>query len=112
METNIAEVEINGVKYIRKDAVSTKPEPGANDIRIVVLQRGWVVVGQYTETGDDVTITKASVIRVWGTTKGLGELVNGPTSKTVLDPSGTVKATKIGIVMTLDCEASKWQSKL
>lgn len=111
-QMNVEKIEVNGVKYIREDAIRQAPDTGDDDIRIVVLQRGWVCVGQYSEDGDDVTIEKASVIRQWGTQKGLGELIDGPLSKTVLDKSGTVRTTKLGIVMTLDCEGSKWTSKL
>ena len=56
-----------------------------NEIRIVVLQRGWVVVGRYAATDTEVTITDASVIRVWGTDRGLGQLSTGPTDSTILD---------------------------
>lgn len=78
------------------------------DYRIVVLHRGWVVVGKYKESGDEVIVKDASVIRRWGTTKGLGELINGPLADTVLDPCGTVRANKLAVVMTLDCDGSKW----
>ena len=79
------------------------------DIRIVVLQRGWVVVGQWGQDGDQVTITDASVIRRWGTTKGLGEIAkDGPTGDTILDPAGTVRCNELAVVMSLDCDESKW----
>jgi hypothetical protein len=76
--------------------------------QIVVLQRGWVVVGDVTPTGDELTIENASVIRFWGTTKGLGELVNGPTEKTKLDPAGTVTAHALAVVLRIDVDAEKW----
>lgn len=82
------------------------------EVRIVVLQRGWVVVGRYVEDGDEVTITDASVIRIWGTTKGLGELVNGPTEATVLDPAGTVRAHRGAVVLTLDADTAAWGAVL
>ena len=78
--------------------------------RIVVLQRGWVVVGQVSQSGDDVTITDASVIRTWGTTKGLGELaLNGPLPRTKLDPCGTVRAHVAAIVMQMESDGAKWR---
>lgn len=82
------------------------------EVRIVVLQRGWVVVGYYREDGDEVTVTDASVIRVWGTTKGLGELVEGPTRSTVLDRAGTVRAHRGAVVLTVDADAAKWADEL
>lgn len=81
-----------------------------NDIKIVVLQRGWVVVGKYAKEGHEVIITDASVIRRWGTTKGLGEIAeNGKTSSTVLDKCGTVRAHEQTVVMSIDCNQDKWK---
>lgn len=78
--------------------------------RIVVLQRGWVVVGQVSQTGDELTITDASVIRTWGTTKGLGELaLNGPLSGTKLDPCGTVRAHIAAVVFQMESDGAKWK---
>jgi hypothetical protein len=80
---------------------------------IVVLQRGWVVVGDVAEDTDSlVRLENASVVRRWGTTKGLGEMAaSGPLSETVLDacPAG-VKAHPLAIVMRMPCEAAAWQS--
>lgn len=76
--------------------------------KIVVLQRGWVVVGQVERDGDELVIYSASVIRRWGTTRGLGELVDGPLKDTVLDPAGTVRAHALGVVLTIDVQAEKW----
>jgi hypothetical protein len=83
-----------------------------HEIRIVVLQRGWVVVGRYAATDTEVTITDASVIRVWGTDKGLGQLSTGPTESTILDPAGTVRAHPMSVVLTIDCEEAGWLSAL
>jgi hypothetical protein len=76
--------------------------------QIVVLQRGWVVVGDVTREGDELMIHEASVIRKWGTTKGLGELIDGPLADTVLDAAGTVRANVLGVVLAIDVTASKW----
>lgn len=76
--------------------------------QIVVLQRGWVVIGDVSKDGDEIVVENASVIRRWGTTKGLGQLANGPTSTTVLDKAGTVRAHELAVVFTLDVDASKW----
>lgn len=80
--------------------------------KIVILQRGWVVVGQVSQTENEVTIEKASVIRRWGTTKGIGELVNGPLPNTVLDPAGTVKAHPLSVVMAIDADTDGWKKAL
>jgi len=79
-------------------------------IQILVLQRGWVVVGETKKEGSEVVVSKSSVIRRWGTTKGLGEIaLGGPTADTVLDPAGTVRVHELAVVMTIDCDAEKWQ---
>lgn len=78
------------------------------DIRIVVLQRGWVVVGEYWANGDARELRRASVIRRWGTTKGLGELVSGPLSSTVLDPCGSVRFHALGEIMSIEVSESGW----
>lgn len=59
MEQNINEIEINGLKYIRKDSVKeTKQYEG--DIKIVVLQRGWIYVGRFERNGNDCKLHNAS----------------------------------------------------
>ena len=90
-----------------QDAPAETPTPAA-DLRIVVLQRGWVVVGVYRRDGDEITITDASVIRRWGTNRGLGQLANGPTDSTVLDAAGTVRAHALAVVMTIDADPAGW----
>lgn len=84
------------------------------DYRIVVLQRGWVVVGRYSEKGDRGYLDGASVIRRWGTEKGLGQLVNGPITEgkyapTILDKCyGRVEFLLGTTVLILNAEADKW----
>ena len=83
MEQKITEVEINGIIYVPKDSVQTKQFDG--DIKIVVLQRGWIYVGKFERIGNDCKLHNAYNIRSWGTTKGLSELVNGVTSSKPLN---------------------------
>lgn len=80
--------------------------------KIAVLQRGWVYVGRFSRSGDECLLTDAACIRVWGTTKGLGEIAaNGPTSKTVLDPCPDVRFHVLTAVLLLDCASEKWASR-
>jgi len=101
------------MKTITVDGVDYAPVTPENaPVRIVILQRGWVVVGYWQRDGEDVTITRAKVIRKWGTTAGLGELVSGPTDDTVLDPAGTVRAHILGVVASIDVDVDAWSGVL
>ena len=78
---------------------------------ILVLQRGWVVVGHLAQDDETkVVLENASVIRQWGTTKGLGQLaLEGPTTQTQLDPCGFVETHPAAIILRMPCsEAGKW----
>lgn len=81
-----------------------------NDVRIVILQRGWVVVGHYSRAGNRCYLNNAKVIRNWGTSKGLGEIAeNGPTEKTILDSSPTVEFHELTEIANIKCNTSKWK---
>ena len=99
-------IELNGVRYVRET-------PPSDDVRIVVLHRGHVVVGYYSQDGGEVIVRRPSVVRIWGATRGLGEIAaGGPTSKTILDPCGEVRVHRLAVIMSIKCEASKWTAKL
>ncbi len=85
-----------------KTEAKQKPvEMGQN---IVVLDRGFVYVGDVTIDGDFATITNAKNIRYWGTKKGLGELTNGPLAETKLDEIGIVKAPMRAVIHFVPCK--------
>lgn len=77
--------------------------------QIVVLDRGFVYVGDVRQAGDFIVIENAKNVRRWGTTKGLGELAaNGPLPNTKLDDAGTVRAPLRALISLIACEASAW----
>lgn len=80
--------------------------------QIVILQRGWVYVGQMQKVGYQCELKNASCIRVWGTTAGLGELAsNGPTSTTKLEPCKLpVRFHYLTSIACLECDPTKWKS--
>lgn len=84
------------------------------EIKIAILQRGWVMVGRFGKSGTQCFLENASVIRTWGTTKGIGEIaMNGPIEdKTILDPCGNVEFHELTIVALLECDQSKWKKAL
>jgi hypothetical protein len=95
------EVIINGIRYL--------PVQESSPIKIVILQRGWVMIGRFNRVGSDCTLTNAYVIRRWGTSKGLGELAEeGEKRETILDKAGIVKFDYLTVVATIDCDESKW----
>lgn len=105
MNQEIDQITVNGKVYY----ASKKTEP-SGEIKIVVLQRGWVLVGRFSKEGTQCKLSGASVIRNWGTTKGLGELAeNGPLSSTKLDKcNGLVEFDILTVVLTLSVSESKW----
>ena len=77
---------------------------------VVVLDREFVYVGHVECDADWCVISDAHNIRIWGTTKGLGELVrSGPTDKTTLDAVGTVRAPMRAVISVIDTEEALWK---
>lgn len=98
-------VTINGVEYA----------PINNNLgtKIVVADRGWVFIGVATKNDDvGVELTKANVIRRWGTDTerpGLGWLaLHGKTENTILEPTGMVFVPRNSIVAVIDVVA-EWE---
>jgi len=102
-------IKIDEVEYVRKDSVLVT----SGVVRIVILQRGFVMVGYYSKDGSDCCLESANIIRVWGTTRGLGEIaLDGPTSKTVLDKCPTVHFHELTVIATINCVEAKWSGKM
>jgi hypothetical protein len=109
MEQLLNEIEINGVKYYRE----LKNENITSQIKIVVLQRGNIVIGRFQRDGNQCKMYNAHVIRNWGTEHGLGQLTKGKTSKTILDKCyGVVEFDYLTVIMSIDCEESAWKNAL
>jgi hypothetical protein len=81
-------------------------------IQIVVADRGFIYVGEVSIDAEWVYIQKASNIRLWGTTKGLGELVNGPLANTKLDKTGNLKLSRRALISLISVEENPWKSVL
>jgi hypothetical protein len=107
MQTKVEEISVNGISYVPKGSESKIEYTG--DIKIVVLQRGWVYIGRFERNGNDCKLHNAYNIRKWGTTKGLPELVNGAISNTVLDKcEGVIEFDWLTVVHTITVNQSKW----
>jgi len=70
---------------------------------IAVLDNGFVYSGDCFIEDKFLLITNCKNIRQWGTTKGLGELVNGILPKTVLDEVGQVSVPIGRLVHLIKC---------
>lgn len=107
----MTEVIVDDEVYVKKTDLSKNSD---TPIKIVILQRGWAMVGRLKREGSDCSLEDASVIRTWGTTKGLGEIAqDGPTSSTKLDPcNGLVQFDYLTVVATISCNEDKWKKKL
>ena len=88
---------------------TTTPGCVNHGLQIVILDRGFVFVGDVSEDGVWLLIKNARNIRRWGTSKGLGELAkNGPLADTKIDDAGTVRAPMRAVIGLLQCEAASW----
>lgn len=100
-------ITIDDQVYVKQSDLPAGPP---TDFRIIVADRGWVFVGQCVDEEDgSVTINDAKCIRYWGTDNdkpGLGYLaLNGPTSKTKIDPCGVVRIPSHARVASFDVKA-------
>lgn len=80
--------------------------------QIVIAVSGWAFVGDFEPAEGATVLRGASVVRVWGTTKGIGEIaLGGPTKDTVLDPCGVVRIPAASVVATIECNEASWTRK-
>lgn len=86
------------------------------EIKIGVLDRGFVVVGRWklhTDLAYHWRISPCRIIRVWGTSNGLTELCAGPIrGKTILDPVSheTIPFRFVGRI--IDASEEGWRKHL
>ena len=104
------QITLNGKTYY-SSPVNSKIN---GDYKIVILQRGWVMIGRLERIGSDCKLHNASVIRNWGTTKGLGELaMEGKKKDTKLDKcGGIVEFDYLTVVATIAVNEDLWKNEL
>ena len=74
MSNQVKTISIDGVDYVRADQV---PKTLSGSRHLVVMDRGWVFVGDLEEHGDGtVTLTRAVNVRRWDSI-GLNGAANG-----------------------------------
>jgi hypothetical protein len=107
-------ITVDGVKYISEaDYNKKKGAVAQSKKQIVILQRGWVAIVDYSVSKDgECLLTDAAIIRVWGTTKGLGEIAEGgPTSSTKLDRSPDLRFHPMTVIARMDVNEDAWSGK-
>lgn len=109
---NINELTIGQAKELAALFGGAKTEsssPIENGARyIVTLQRGWIVVGNVTKSGDYLSISNAAVIERWGTTEGLGQLaISGPTDETRLRKTSDLLTHELTVVHLMRVQNDK-----
>lgn len=99
-------IELHELAALIRDLNTTAKteQPEIKGQHIVVLDRGFVYVGEVEIKGDFLYLTKASNIRYWGTENGLGELVKGPLRETKLDKVGDVIAPMKSLIHLIPCK--------
>lgn len=92
------------------------------DIRILVLQRGRVVIGRYELDGAMVRLRDSRTVRRWGTSEGLEQLANfGPQSGVAKSGRNTELEQKLRgvremhiltVIESIQCNAEAWRGHL
>lgn len=94
-------VIIDGTVYVaKKDLGNTK---------IVVLDKGFVYVGQLEMMDDRIVIHNARCIIRWGTDGHLGQLKDGPLKGTTLGAACEVEAFKHSVIHMIEVDADAWR---
>lgn len=79
---------------------------------IVVAENAHVFVCEnYEESPDErwVNMTNVRIIRTWGTTKGLNQLIDGPTKDTILDaPAPVISLAYHACLAIIPVNQSQW----
>lgn len=102
--------EIEAALGGKETKAQTASATAAEELNIVILDRGFVYVGDVSINGDWLLISNAKNVRRWGTTQGLGELAaNGPQPETRLDMGGEIKAPIRAVIGLIKCEVASWK---
>ena len=106
----INSIVVDGVRYV--------PETSTGDIKILVMERGFVYVGRATqgpEPGTDVTLVTVRGARAlirWGTTEHLGQLVEGPLENTKLGASCIVRCLRSQVLHQIEVNQDAWSKHI
>ena len=91
MDQKINEIEVNGVKYVRADAVTVKP---TGNRAVVVVDRGWVFAGDVTEENGRIKLSRALHVFSWQAVGFAGMIADPKKAKADLRPVADVDIPK------------------
>ena len=87
--------------------------PGATEdlgLQIVVLDKGFVYVGEVELTGNHCIVENAMNVRKWGTKEGLLQLAaTGPLPETRLDGRGQIRCDRSQVIHFIKCREDAWK---
>ena len=86
-----------------------------SQIRILVLDRGFVLVGRCPDPEGYalwLPVEDARIVRRWGTSRGLAELVAGPLPDTVLDAPASERVPLRAVLRVIEVDQDRWAAHL
>ena len=110
---NIDDLTIGEAKRLAALFGGNKPEAAivAMGWNVVVLDRGFVYVGDCHRDGDLLAMPAGRNIRYWGTDKGLHQLVTGgPTKDSKIDAAAAVRIPWRAVISLHETESTLWKS--
>lgn len=87
------------------------PDDKERDIRVCLLQRGRVLLGEFATQGlpGMTRLRRCACIRRWGTDAGIGQLAKyGPRTQTEIDWQGETEWPTLATVETIRCNTRLW----
>jgi len=92
------------------------PNPPPEETFVMVcINHGWMFVGQLVGEDDTrIWLDHSATLRRWGTTDGIGQIVPGPTTETMLDAipvRHTIYKSSLLFVLPLDA-SDEWRNAL
>lgn len=75
---------------------------------LVVADRAHVWLGRAVTRGDWTHVGGGRIVRRWGTTEGLNQLVKGPRPETVLDAPADLKVATRAVIAIIPVEEEAW----
>ena len=84
------------------------------DVSLFIATNGFIWVARaVTFDGQFYHLSNARAVRRWGTTKGLNELIDGPTKESVIDaPADVVTVVAAAAIAIIPCRPEKWKGKV